>query len=544
MRPTPTSTLAIRNGTIYDGSGSPPFVGDVTITDDTIASVGPPSAERADVELDADGLAVAPGFINMLSWATESLIEDGDSQSDIRQGVTLEVFGEGTSMGPLTPAMKQELLERQTDIRYDIVWTSLREYLDWLVARGVSTNVASFVGATTVRIHVLGHEDRAPSPAELEAMCRLVREAMRDGALGLGSSLIYAPAFYAGTDELVALASAAAEFGGLYISHIRGEGKRLLESIDELVEIARRARAPAEIYHLKALGRANWGRMGDAISRIEAARAAGLAVTADMYPYTASSTGLDATMPPWVQEGGHRAWVERLKNSSIREQVKRAMVTPGETWENNYLAAGSPDNIMLVGFATERLKPLAGKTLAELATFRGTSPMDTIMDLVIEDDSRVGAVYFVISEDNVRAQIRLPWMSFGSDGASLAPSGVFLQTHPHPRAYGTFARLLGRYVRDQKVIPLEMAISQLTRLPARNLGLQRRGLLAPGYLADVVIFDPSRITDHATFDRPHQYATGVRHVVVNGQPVLRDGEHTHARPGRVVRRAAPARAAS
>jgi N-acyl-D-amino-acid deacylase len=544
MRPTPTSTLTIRNGTIYDGSGSPPFVGDVTITDHTIASVGPPSTERADVELDADGLAVAPGFINMLSWATESLIEDGDSQSDIRQGVTLEVFGEGWSMGPLTPAMKQELLERQTDIRYDIVWTSLREYLDWLVARGVSTNVASFVGATTVRIHVLGHEDRAPSPPELEAMCRLVREAMRDGALGLGSSLIYAPAFYAGTDELVALAAAAAEYGGLYISHIRGEGTRLLESIDELVEIARRAGAPAEIYHLKALGRANWGRLGDAIGRVEAARAAGLAITADMYPYTASSTGLDATMPPWVQEGGHRAWVERLKSAAIREQVKQAMATPGETWENNYLAAGSPDNIMLVGFAIEQLKPLAGKTLAEVATLRGTSPMDTIMDLVIEDDSRVGAVYFVMSEDNVRAQVRLPWMSFGSDGASLAPSGAFLQTHPHPRAYGTFARLLGRYVRDQQVIPLETAISRLTRLPARNLGLERRGLLAPGYYADIVIFDPSTIADHATFSRPHQYATGVRHVVVNGQPVLRDGEHTHARPGRVVRRAGPPRAAS
>jgi len=530
-------TLAIRNGTIYDGSGAPPVVGDVIVEGDAIAAVASKTRLAADVELDASGLAIAPGFINMLSWANESLIEDGDSQSDIRQGVTLEVFGEGWSMGPLTPAMKRERRERQTDIRYDITWTSLGEYLEWLVARGVSTNVASFVGATTVRINVLGYDDRAPSPAESDLMCELVREAMRDGAVGVGSSLIYAPAFYAKTNELVALAAAAGEYGGSYISHMRGEGTRLLESIDELIDIARRASVAAEIYHLKELGQANWGLLPDAINRVESARAAGLAITADMYTYAASSTGLDATMPPWVQEGGHRAWVERLRVTSIREQVKQAMATPGDTWENNYLAAGSPDNILLVGFATERLKPLAGKTLAEVAALRGASPMDLIMDLVIEDDSRVGAVYFVMSEDNVKAQVALPWMSFGSDGPSLAASGVFLRTHPHPRAYGNFARLLGRYVRDERVIRLETAISRLTALPAHNLGLDRRGRLAAGYFADVVVFDPSTIEDRATFDRPHQYATGVQHVLVNGELVLRDGEHTHARAGRVVRRA-------
>ena len=534
-------TIVIRSGTIYDGSGSAPFVGDVRVDGDTITAIGPASLERAEVELDASGLAIAPGFINMLSWAHESLIEDGDSQSDLRQGVTLEVFGEGWSPGPLTPDMKRFVRERQSDIRYEIEWTSLGESLDWLVARGDSTNVASFVGATTVRVNVLGYEDRPPTSNELERMQRLVRVSMREGALGVGSSLIYAPAFYAATDELVALASAAAAFGGMYISHIRGEGTHLLESLDELIEIARRANGPAEIYHLKALGQANWHRLDAAIERIENARAEGLTITADMYTYAASSTGLDATMPPWVQEGGHRAWVERLKNPAVREQVKREMQTPGDDWENSYLAAGSPDNILLVGFNSPTLKPLAGKSLTEVAALRAASPLDTIIDLVIEDDSRVGAVYFSMSEDNVRRQIALPWVSFGSDGQSMATSGVFLQMHPHPRTYGTFARLLGKYVREERVIPLEAAIARLAALPARNLGLDRRGMLAPGYFADVVVFDPATIADRATFDRPHQYATGVEHVLVNGELVLRHGEHTHARAGRVVRRARTAR---
>jgi len=428
------------------------------------------------------------------------------------------------------------MLERQGDIRYPVTWSTLAQYLEWLVQRGVSTNVASFIGATTVRINVVGYADRRATEDELGRMCELVREAMREGALGVGSSLIYAPAFYADSAELAALARAAGESDGLYISHIRGEGRTLLESLDELIEIARQANVAAEIYHLKALGQQNWDKLDAAIARVEQARAEGLAITADMYTYPASSTGLDAVMPPWVQEGGHRAWVDRLKNPGIREQVKLAMATPSVAWENNYVAAGSADNIMLVGFKTNRLKPLAGLSLSQVAGRRGTSPMDTAIDLVIEDDSRVGAVYFVMSEDNIRKQITLPWMSFGSDGPSLAPTGAFLNSHPYPRAYGKFARLLGRYVRDERLIPLEEAVRRLTSLPAHNLGLARRGSLKPGYFADVVVFDPSSVQDHATFAEPHQYATGVRYVFVNGEAVLWDGEHTGAMPGRVVRR--------
>ncbi len=527
--------VVIRGGTIYDGSGSPPFVGDLAIRGDTIAAIGSLGNARGRVEIDAAGLAVAPGFINMLSWATESLIADGRSQSDIRQGVTLEVFGEGWSMGPLNEAMKREMLERQGDIKYEIPWTTLGEYLEYLVQRGVSTNVASFVGATTVRIHVLGYENRPPTPEEMERMRQLVRQAMEEGALGVGSSLIYAPAFYASTEELIELCKVAAEYGGMYISHIRSEGNRLLEAIDELIRIAREAKIPAEIYHLKAAGRANWPKLDEAIRRIEAARAQGLRITANMYPYTAGATGLNAAMPPWVQEGGHRAWIERLKNPAVRKRVLREMRTPTDQWENLYLMAGSPENVLLVSFKNEALKPLIGKTLAEVARLRGRSPEDTIIDLVIEDDSRVGAVYFLMSEENVRKQIALPWMSFGSDAESLAPEGVFLKSNPHPRAYGTFARVLGRYVREEKIIPLEEAIRRMTSLPAENLKLDRRGRLKVGYFADVVIFDPAKIQDHATYERPHQYATGVIHVFVNGVQVLKDGEHTGATPGRVVR---------
>ncbi len=527
--------VVIRGGTIYDGGGSPPFVGDLAIRGDTIAAIGSLGNARGRVEIDAAGLAVAPGFINMLSWATESLIADGRSQSDIRQGVTLEVFGEGWSMGPLNEAMKREMLERQGDIKYEIPWTTLGEYLEYLIQRGVSTNVASFVGATTVRIHVLGYENRPPTPEEMERMRQLVRQAMEEGALGVGSSLIYAPAFYASTEELIELCKVAAEYGGMYISHIRSEGNRLLEAIDELIRIAREAKIPAEIYHLKAAGRANWPKLDEAIRRIEAARAQGLRITANMYPYTAGATGLNAAMPPWVQEGGHRAWIERLKNPAVRKRVLREMRTPTDQWENLYLMAGSPENVLLVSFKNEALKPLIGKTLAEVARLRGRSPEDTIIDLVIEDDSRVGAVYFLMSEENVRKQIALPWMSFGSDAESLAPEGVFLKSNPHPRAYGTFARVLGRYVREEKIIPLEEAIRRMTSLPAENLKLDRRGRLKVGYFADVVVFDPAKIQDHATYERPHQYATGVIHVFVNGVQVLKDGEHTGATPGRVVR---------
>ncbi len=527
--------LVIRNGVIYDGRGGAPFVGGVAIDGDSIASIGSLGNVRGRMEIDATGLAVTPGFINNLSWANVSLIEDGRSQSDIRQGVTLEVLGEGWSMGPLNEAMKQETIEQQGDIKYDIEWTTLDEYLEHLVQRGVSPNVASFIGATTVRIYVMGYEDRPPTPDELEQMRGLVQQAMEEGAVGLSSALIYAPACYAKPDELVALAEVAAKYDGLYVSHIRDEGGRLLEAIDELIEVARITGIAAEIYHLKVSGQSNWHKLDEAIAKIEAARAEGLRITADMYTYPASSTGLDATMPPWVQEGGHRAWVERLKDPAIRERVKQEMITPGDEWDNSYLSAGSPQNILLVRFKNDALKPLTGKTLAEVAAMRGTSPEETAMDLVIEDDSNVGCVFFTMSEENIRRQIALPWVSFGSDGTSLASEGIFLKSSTHPRAYGTFARLLGKYVREGGVISLEEAIRRLTWLPAQNLKLQRRGALSPGYFADVVVFDPDTVQDHATFDNPHQYSTGMVHVFVNGTPVLKDGEHTGAKPGRVVR---------
>lgn len=527
--------LLIRNGMIYDGHGGTPFVGDVAMDGDSIVAMGTLGNARGRTEVDATGLAVAPGFINMLSWANRSLIHDGCSQGDIRQGVTLEVLGEGWSMGPLNEAMKQEALEQQADIKYDIEWTTLDEYLCFLEGRGVSPNVASFVGATTIRIHVLGYEDRPPAPDEMDRMRTLVHQAMQEGAMGLSSALIYAPGCYARPDELIALAAVAAEYDGLYISHIRNEGGRFLEALDELIEVARRTGVAAEIYHLKASGRANWHKLDGAIARIEAAQAEGLRITADMYTYPASSTGLDATMPPWVQEGGHRAWIERLKDPAIRERVKQEMTTPTEDWDSTFLAAGSAENILLVGFKNDALKPLTGKTLAEVAAMRAKSPEQTAIDLVIEDDSDISCVFFTMSEENIRQQIALPWVSFGSDGASLAPEGVFLRSSTHPRAYGNFARLLGRYVREERVIPLQEAIRRLTWLPARNLGLRRRGLLAVGNYADVVVFDPDTIQDHATFDDPHQYATGMVHVFVNGSQVLRDGAHTGTKPGRVVR---------
>jgi N-acyl-D-amino-acid deacylase len=527
--------VVIRGGTIYDGGGGPAFTGDVAIRGDEIAFVGPVAPARGTKEIAADGLAVAPGFINMLSWATESLIEDGNAQSDIRQGVTLEVFGEGWSMGPLNEKMKRETVEQQGDIKFEVAWTSLNEYVEHLRRRGISPNVASFVGATTVRIHELGYEDRAPTPEELARMQGLVRRAMEEGALGVGSSLIYAPAFYAKTDELIALCKTAAEHGGMYITHMRSEGNRLLEAVDETIRIAREAKIPAEIYHLKASGKDNWGKLGEVIARVEAARAAGLRVTADMYTYTAGATGLDAAMPPWVQEGGHRKWVERLRDPSIRSRVVREMTTPTDEWESLFLAAGSAEKILLVGFKNEKLKNLTGKTLAEVAALRGKSPAETAIDLVIEDDSRVGTIYFLMAEENVRRQIALPWVSFGSDAEAPAPAGVFLKSNPHPRAYGTFARLLGRYVREERIIPLQEAVRRLTSLPAGNLKIARRGALKAGYFADVVVFDPARVADHATFEKPHQYATGMVHVFVNGVSTLADGEHTGARAGRVVR---------
>lgn len=528
--------LVIRGGTLYDGSGNAPVVGDVAIHGDSIVAVGAlaPGA-RGRVEVDARGLAVAPGFINMLSWATESLLVDGHAQSDVRQGVTLEVFGEGESMGPLNGAMKRQMVEMQGDIKFPVGWTTLGQYLETLERKGVSVNVASFVGATTVRVHELGHADRPPTPAELARMQQLVRNEMADGALGIGSSLIYAPAFYARTEELVALVRAAAPFGGMYISHMRSEGNRLLESVDELLTIAREAGVHAEIYHLKAAGEANWPKMAQVIAKVDSARAAGARITADMYTYTAGATGLDAAMPPWVQEGGYQAWATRLRDPATRERVRREMRTPTDTWENLLLSAGSPERTLLVGFKSDSLKHYTGKSLAEVARLRGTSAEDAAMDLVIADGSRVGTVYFLMSEENVRRQVRIPWVSFGSDAEAPAPEGAFLRSSTHPRAYGNFARLLGKYVRDERLVPLEDAVRRLTSLPAANLKLRRRGLLRAGYHADIAVFDAARVQDHATFDRPHQYSTGMVHVFVNGVQVLRAGEHTGATPGRVVR---------
>ena len=527
--------VVIRNGIIYDGSGKVGFKGDVAIKAGRIAAVGELKDARGKSEVHAKGMAVAPGFINMLSWANESLIQDGRSQSDIRQGVTLEVFGEGSSMGPLNEKMKQVMREEQGDIKYDVSWTTLGEYLDFLVKRGVSCNVASFVGATTLREHEIGFADRPPTAEELERMKGLVRQAMEEGALGIGSSLIYAPAFYAKTDELIAMCKEAAKYNGMYISHIRSEGNRLLEAADELITISREAKIPAEFYHLKAAGKPNWNKLDELLAKIEDARAKGLHITADMYTYTAAGTGLDACMPPWVQEGGLKEWIRRLNDPAIRERVKREMDTATDKWENFFVAAGSPENIILVGFKNEKLKPLTGKTLAEIAKMRGTSPEETAMDMVIEDNGRVDTIYFLMSEENVRKELKKSWVSFGSDEGSLAPEGIFLKANPHPRAYGNVARLLGKYVRVEKIVPLEQAVRRLSGLPAENLKLKQRGLLKEEYFADVVVFDPEKIQDHATFEKPHQYSTGVRDVFVNGVQVLKDGEHTGAKPGQVVR---------
>lgn len=530
-----TYDILIKNGTIADGSGNPTYVGSVAINADTIAAIGELKNAKGTLEIDATGLVVAPGFINMLSWATESLIEDGKSQGDIRQGVTLEVFGEGWSMGPLSEKMKQEMPTSQGDIKYEIDWSTLDEYLQSLVKRGISPNVASFIGATTVRINHIGYEDRAPTDEEMESMKAMVRQAMEDGALGVGSSLIYAPAFYSSTEELIELCKVASEYDGMYISHMRSEGNRLLQSIDELMRIANEANIRAEIYHLKMSGKENWNKYDDVVKKIDSARAAGLHITTDMYTYVAGATGLDASMPPWVQEGGYDKWSERLRDPAIRKKVLEEMRTPTDEWENLMLAAGTPDNLLLVGFENDSLRHYTGKTLTEVAKIHGKSPEETAMDLVVADGSRVGTVYFLMTEDNVKKQVALPYMSFGSDAGSMAPEGVFMNSSTHPRAYGNFARVLGKYVRDENVISIEEAVRKLTSLPASNLKINKRGSLTEGYFADLAIFNPDTIQDHATFAEPHQYSTGMVHVFVNGEQVLKDGEHTGATPGQVVR---------
>jgi N-acyl-D-amino-acid deacylase len=533
--PNETYDILIKGGTIVDGSGGAPYVGEVAIRGDRIVAVAPSLKGTASRTIDAKGLAVAPGFINMLSWATESLIEDGAGESDIRQGVTLEVMGEGWSMGPYNEEMVRLETGRQGDIKYPIDWRTLGQYFAKMEKRGIAPNIASFVGATTVRVHRLGEGDVDPDPAQLKAMQNDVRFAMNEGAMGVGSSLIYAPAFYAETPELIALATASAQCGGMYISHIRNESDQLLEAIDELIAIAKASGGPAEIYHLKQAGRGNWHKLDAVIQRVEAARAQGVRITADMYTYVAGATGLDAAMPPWVQAGGYEQWAERLKDPKIRARVLKEMRSRPVGWESLYWQAGSADKLILIGFKNEKLKPLTGKTLAEVAKMRGVSPEDAAIDLVIEDGSRVATAYFLMDEANVARQVALPWMAFDSDAEAQAPRGVFLKSSVHPRAYGNFARLLGKYVREEKRVTLQEAVRRLSGFPASNLGIKDRGLLKPGMMADLAIFDPATIADRATFEKPQQFAVGMRHVLVNGQPVLLDGEMTSARPGRAVR---------
>jgi N-acyl-D-amino-acid deacylase len=532
----PRFDVVIAGGTVYDGTGAPGVRADIGIAGDRITAIAPsldPASART--AIDASGLAVSPGFINMLSWATESLIADGRSQSDIRQGVTTEIFGEGSSMGPVTEEMRTRWTRRQGNIKYDITWTTLAEYLQFLEKKGVAPNVASFIGAATIREHVVGLDDRRPTDRELELMQQLVRREMADGALGIGSSLIYAPGFYATTEELIALAKAAGEYQGKYISHMRSEGNRLEEAVGELIRIAREAGVPAEIYHLKAAGERNWPKMDRVLGTVESARAGGLKITADMYMYTAGATGLDAALPPSALSGGWDALFDRIRNPVERAKIRAAIVTPTDEWENLYLAAGSAERVLLVDFKNERLRHLTGRTLASVAAERQQKPEDTILDLILEDESRVGTVYFLMAEENLKKQLKKPWVSLGSDGGSMAPEGVFLASNPHPRAYGNVARLLGKYVREEKVITLADAVRRLSGLPAENLGLDRRGLLKEGHFADVAVFDPAAIADRATFEKPHQYAVGMKHVFVNGQIVLKDGEHTGATPGRALK---------
>ncbi len=529
--------VVIRGGTVYDGSGKPGVITDVGINADTVAFIGDLSKAIGTKEVNAQGLAVAPGFINMMSHAEVSLLMDGRSQSDIRQGITLEVLGEG-SMGPLSDQMKSDYrdqMKRNPDWQFDIDWTTLGEYLESLQRRGMSTNVASFVGANTIRIHELGYANRAPNAQELERMKALVKQAMEEGAMGTTTALIYAPDNYATTEELIELSKVAAPYGGMYISHMRSEGNNILAAVDETIRIAREANMPAEIYHLKLGGKENWGKLDSVIAKIDKANKSGLRITADMYNYTAGATGLDATMPPWVQEGGIKEWIKRLKNPSIRKKVLQEMLTPTDQWENLLLNAGDPNNVLLLGFTNDSLKRYTGKTLGEVARIYGKSPQETAMDLVITDSTRVETAYTLMNEENIKRQITLPYVSFGSDAGSPSAEGIFLKYKDHPRAYGNFSRLLGKYVRDEKVIPLEDAIRKLSSLPATNLKIQKRGSLTAGNYADVVIFDPAKIQDHATFENPHQYSTGMVHVFVNGAQVLENGEHTGAKPGMVVR---------
>ncbi len=531
----PTYDIIIRNGTIYDGNGGQPYHADIAINGDTIAFIGDLKRAKAKAESNAKGKAVAPGFINMLSWATESLIADGRSQSDIRQGVTLEVMGEGTSMGPLNAKMKEQMQNGQGDIKFKVEWNTLGEYLNYLEKRGVSCNVASFIGAGTLRTYVVGEDNRAATPAQLDSMKKLVDEGMEEGALGIGSSLIYPPDFFASTNELIAICSEASKYNGMYISHMRSEGNQLTQAVNELITIAKEAHIPAEIYHLKAAGKNNWNKMDSLIKQVEAARTSSLRITADMYTYLAGATGLTASFPPSLQDGGFGKLWQRLHDPAIRSQMKKAMNTNATDWENLYYGCSSPTNVLLLSFKQDSLKKFTGKILAEVAKIRDKSPEETAMDLIAEDSTRIGVAYFLMNEDNVKKQVALPWVSFGSDEGSYAPEGVFLKSQPHPRAYGNFIRVIGHYTRDEKLMPLQQAVYKLSKLPATNLKLVKRGELKVGNYADIVVFDPATATDPATYEKPQQYATGITDVFVNGVQVLKNGEHTNAKPGRFVK---------
>ncbi|QCW99364.1 D-aminoacylase [Aggregatimonas sangjinii] len=522
--PATTFDVLIKNGEILDGSGEKAYQGDIGINADTIAAIGKLDDAKGRSIIDATGLTVAPGFINMLSWANESLIVDGRSQGDIRQGVTLEVLGEGNSMGPLNDAMKEDMKAGQSTLTYDIEWSTLGEYLEYLENKGVSTNIASFIGNATLRKHTIGYENRPPTDAEMETMKRLTREAMEEGAVGLSTSLIYVPSGHATTDEIIELAKEVSKYDGMYISHIRDEEGDLLEAVNELITISEKANIAAEIYHFKASGDANWHLLDSAISLVETARKRGLPITTDMYMYNASSTGLNVLLPAWAKEGGHAATMKLIGQQEKREQMIK---------EVDFHVP--PENILMVGFRNKAMRTNIGKTLADIAKERNISPAETIVDLIREDDSRIQVVYFSMSEENIKKKLALPYMSICSDAGSYTNEGVFLEQSTHPRAYGSFARLLGKYVREEKVLSLEEAIYKLTTLPATNLKLKKRGALKEGYYADITIFDANTITDNATFEKPHQYATGMQYVLVNGTPVLEKGEHTGALPGRVVR---------
>jgi N-acyl-D-amino-acid deacylase len=531
--PPPDYDVVIRGGSVYDGTGAAPFSGDVALRGDRIAYIGPHAPGRAAEEFSARGKAVAPGFVNMLAHPEESLLIDGRALSDLRQGVTLEVLGED-SMGPLSPEMKRLGAQRQGDIKYPIDWTTLGEYLTRLEKRGIAPNVASYVGAGTVRTYVLGERDVQPSAEQLGEMRTLVHQAMEEGAVGVTTALIYSPNDYAKTPELIALAGESARCGGLYSAHMRSEGDRLLEAVQETVDIARASGGPAEIYHLKQAGKNNWGKLDALVQAVDAARAAGVRITADMYVYTAGATGLDAAMPPWVQDGGLEAWIARLKDPQVRKRVLADMRDPKPQWENLMGAAGAQGTLLL-GFKNPALKALTGKTLAAVAKARGVSAQDAAIDLVIEDGSRVEVAYFLMSEDNIKREVTLPWVSFDSDADAPAPEGVFLKSSRHPRTYGNFARVLAHFVREEKVLTLQQAVHKLAALPAATLSLSDRGLLKTGYFADVVVFDPARVQDHSTYERPQQLATGVEDVWINGVRALRHEVATGAASGRAVR---------